>query len=161
MNTSPASVAEIRFSDCDPFGHLNNARFLDYFLHAREQHLKNEYGLALQTFYDRGLSWFIRSHDIIYIKPVHYGETVLITTRLLQVAAERLWVEMMMTDQSGTTLKALLWAMFIPVNVKTGKKEAHQPEVMQTLQQIVYNDGSIEMDIEKRVGMLIGKLKNN
>ena len=41
MNTSPASVAEIRFSDCDPFGHLNNARFLDYFLHKIEKQWRN------------------------------------------------------------------------------------------------------------------------
>ena len=29
-----------RFSDCDPFGHLNNARYIDYFINAREDHLR-------------------------------------------------------------------------------------------------------------------------
>ena len=29
----------IRFSDCDPFNHLNNSRYIDYFINAREDHL--------------------------------------------------------------------------------------------------------------------------
>ena len=29
----------IRFPDCDPFNHLNNSRYLDYFINAREDHL--------------------------------------------------------------------------------------------------------------------------
>ena len=29
----------IRFSDCDPFNHLNNARYIDYFINAREDQL--------------------------------------------------------------------------------------------------------------------------
>ena len=35
-----SSEALIRFSDCDPIGHLNNQRYMDYFLNAREDHLR-------------------------------------------------------------------------------------------------------------------------
>lgn len=41
------STAIIAFSDCDPFGHLNNARYIDYFLNAREQQIKEAYDLSL------------------------------------------------------------------------------------------------------------------
>ncbi len=30
------SQAIIRFQDCDPYAHLNNGRYLDYFMNARE-----------------------------------------------------------------------------------------------------------------------------
>ena len=33
------SKALIRFPDCDPFNHLNNARYIDYFINAREDHI--------------------------------------------------------------------------------------------------------------------------
>lgn len=33
------SIAVARFQDCDPFSHLNNARYIDYFLNAREDQL--------------------------------------------------------------------------------------------------------------------------
>ena len=29
----------VRFQDCDPFGHLNNARYIDYFLNARQDQI--------------------------------------------------------------------------------------------------------------------------
>ncbi|MEM8567925.1 MAG: thioesterase family protein, partial [Bacteroidota bacterium] len=32
------SIHTIRFPDCDPFNHLNNARYIDYFINAREDH---------------------------------------------------------------------------------------------------------------------------
>jgi acyl-CoA thioester hydrolase len=31
----PESEALIRFPDCDPFNHLNNSRYIDYFINAR------------------------------------------------------------------------------------------------------------------------------
>ena len=31
-----SSTAIIRFQDCDPYSHLNNGRYLDYFMNARE-----------------------------------------------------------------------------------------------------------------------------
>ncbi len=38
MNTTSKlweSKVLIRFSDCDPFNHLNNARYIDYFINAQ------------------------------------------------------------------------------------------------------------------------------
>ena len=52
------STYTIRFSDCDMFAHLNNARYIDYFLNAREDHLRTYYNLDLRTFQQKGLSWF-------------------------------------------------------------------------------------------------------
>ncbi len=35
FNKEPETQIVIRFQDCDPFGHLNNARYIDYFVNAR------------------------------------------------------------------------------------------------------------------------------
>ena len=43
MNKHPNSIYKIRFNDCDMFGHLNNARYIDYLINARQDHLKDEY----------------------------------------------------------------------------------------------------------------------
>ncbi|HKP96885.1 MAG TPA: thioesterase family protein [Fibrobacteria bacterium] len=37
------SIVTVRFQDCDPFGHLNNARYIDYFTNAREDQLIRYY----------------------------------------------------------------------------------------------------------------------
>ena len=41
------STTHIRFQDCDPFGHLNNAQYLDYFMNAREDHLLANYAFDI------------------------------------------------------------------------------------------------------------------
>ena len=40
----PESKVAIRFQDCDPFAHLNNAKYIEYFINAREDHLIQAYG---------------------------------------------------------------------------------------------------------------------
>lgn len=61
MNKSPSSTYKIRFSDCDLFGHLNNARYLDYFLNAREDHLKEAYNIDLTQFLQQDMAWLIKA----------------------------------------------------------------------------------------------------
>jgi len=39
MNKIVKSKAKIRFQDCDPHNHLNNAQYIDYFMNAREDQL--------------------------------------------------------------------------------------------------------------------------
>ncbi|MGB0837938.1 MAG: acyl-CoA thioesterase, partial [Flavobacteriaceae bacterium] len=41
------NVSRIRFQDCDPFNHLNNGKYIDYFVNAREDHLLEFYNLNL------------------------------------------------------------------------------------------------------------------
>ena len=47
MQKAFESEALIRFPDCDPFNHLNNAHYLDYFINAREDHLMNGMGFNI------------------------------------------------------------------------------------------------------------------
>ena len=42
-----SSTAVIRFQDCDPYAHLNNGRYLDYFMNAREDQLLKMYGFNI------------------------------------------------------------------------------------------------------------------
>ena len=70
MNKTPHSLYTIRFTDCDLFGHLNNGRYIDYLLNAREDHLKTEYGLDLTDFYKQGVvGWWPVMRSVIYGLP--------------------------------------------------------------------------------------------
>ena len=131
MTKNPFSCYTIRFSDCDPLGHLNNARYIDYFLNAREDHLKKEYGLTLNKFYKQGLGWFVRSHEINYLAPAQYNEVVYIQSSLLKAGDDFLFVEMQMKDEGQTQIKALLWTIFVSVNTSTGKRQKHTAAFME------------------------------
>ena len=41
------TLATVRFQDCDPFGHLNNARYVDYFMNARTDQVLEAYNLQI------------------------------------------------------------------------------------------------------------------
>lgn len=128
MDNYLQSIYTVRFSDCDPFSHLNNARYLDYFLNAREDHLRDNYQLDLVEFYKKGKGWVVTQHELFYLRPAVLNEKISILTGLLEAEPEKLLVEMLMLDEKQTQLKALLHTRFVPVSLTTGKKEAHSEE---------------------------------
>jgi YbgC/YbaW family acyl-CoA thioester hydrolase len=106
MEKTPASFYIIRFNDCDPLGHLNNSRYLDYFLNAREDHLRESYGVDLREWAQRGDAFVVHSHEIRYLRPALYNESVMIQSSLIGVGDSWLLVELLMYDQERQ-LKAL------------------------------------------------------
>ena len=122
----------IRFPDCDPFNHLNNARYIDYFINAREDHLManmnfNIYHFAAQ----KGLSWVVSKNQIAYIKPAFLMEIVVIDSTLLNLSEREVFVEMKMWNEKKDQLKSVLWSHFVHINLKTQKPEKHSEELME------------------------------
>ena len=130
LTKEPASIYTIRFQDCDLMGHLNNARFIDYVLNAREDHLMEYYNISLREYMQKGLGWMVASHEIYYRKPAMYSEKVLIRTSLIQYGESDLLVEGVIMDEAETHLKALIWTRFVFVNARTGKKEVHPENLL-------------------------------
>ncbi len=125
------SEAIVRFQDCDPFNHLNNARYIDYFLNAREDQLLKHYGLdiyghAMTT----GAGWVVGRNQIAYFKPAKLMEQVVIETQLIRFGNRDITVEMRMLDAEKTQIKAFMWANFIHFRVASGKSEVHSEQLM-------------------------------
>lgn len=120
------STALIRFPDYDPFNHLNNSRYLDYFYNAREDHLRSYHAFDLYSYArDTGYGWVTRENRIAYVRPAYLMETVILQSGILVWGTKHIHVEMTMWNEAKTELKALLWSQFVPVNVHTGKSEVH------------------------------------
>jgi YbgC/YbaW family acyl-CoA thioester hydrolase len=125
------SQSLIRFPDCDPFNHLNNSRYLDYFINAREDHLLqyhhfNIYELARQN----GISWVVSKNQIVYLKPALLMEKVVIQSTLMRMDDREIMVEMSMWNAEKTILKAFLWTNFVHFNLRTQRRETHSAELM-------------------------------
>lgn len=68
----------IRFQDCDPFGHLDSARYIDYFINAREDHLAQYYDFDIyKRQKELNEDWVVTKHQIAYISPVFLGKKLL------------------------------------------------------------------------------------
>jgi len=64
------SIAYVRFQDCDPFQHLNNARYIDYFLNAREDQLIKFYDFSIfQYTKEANAGWVVTKTQIAYLYP--------------------------------------------------------------------------------------------
>lgn len=155
MNKEPESSYTIRFSDCDLFGHLNNARYLDYFLNAREDHLKDHYQLDLASYYKQGIGWVVGSHEINYLKPAKYNERVVIKSSLIKASEQYLLVELQMMNVGKTEIKALMWTRFIPINVKTGRRENHPSDFMGFARNIELKNDFADGSIKDRIFELV------
>lgn len=137
METNPRTFYTIRFNDCDPFGHLNNSRYIDYFLNAREDHLKEHYSIDLKEWAAKGIGFVVSRHEIQYIRAVTYNDTVCIQSALVGYGDNYLEVEMQMYDKDQQNLKAVLLSKFTQINLRTGKKDDLTAELEEFARQVL------------------------
>ena len=158
MNITPKSVYTVRFSDCDLFGHLNNARYIDYFLNAREDHLKLHYNFDLVEFYQKNVSWVVGGHEIAYLRPAMYNEEVIIQSTLLKADAEYLLVETQMKNKSESHLKAIMRTKFVPIDTKTGRKSPHETSFLDWAKNIENKAVESYSTLQERIKQLQSEL---
>jgi acyl-CoA thioester hydrolase len=131
-----SSKAIIRFQDCDPYAHLNNGRYLDYFMNAREDQLWKAYDFNIYE-YSRttGLGWVVTQNQIAYLRPALLMEEVTMESQLMESKPKFAQVEMRMYD-ADRKLKSLLWAQFVHVDIRQGRSVAHSEELQQLFDKV-------------------------
>ena len=87
------SQLRIRFQDCDPFLHLNQACYLNYFVNAREDHLRTHYGLDIYKYAkENGLGWMVTKNQIAYLRQVMVNEIVTIENFIYSFSRTKLFI---------------------------------------------------------------------
>src|SRR5690606_14192987 len=133
----------IRFQDCDPLQHLNNAKYFDYFFNAREDQVPKLYGLEMIDLIRKyQATWVVYNHNISYVRPAMIGEWVRIISRVIWHNHNTIVVEYYMTDDEKIELKTLLWSTMRYVNMKDGKSTDHTGAVQAFLKAV-----SLDLDI--------------
>ncbi|ERM81299.1 thioesterase [Rhodonellum psychrophilum GCM71 = DSM 17998] len=149
----------IRFQDCDPLQHLNNAKYFDYFFNAREDQVPKLYGVEMMDFIRKyKAAWVIYNHNISYVKPAKVGEWVRIMSRILWFNQNTVVLEYYMTDDSEKELKTLLWTTMRYVSIADGKSTDHTGSILDFLKATSENVDIKDMLITERVKFLKGKL---
>ncbi len=131
------STAIIRFQDCDPFNHLNNGRYLDYFMNHREDMLKEHYQLDIYRIAsESGISWVSTSNQIAYLRPAFLMENVHIESQLLSYNESELLVEMRMFNENTAELKAVIWCGFTHFDLLKQRRAHHSDDLMKFFNEI-------------------------
>jgi acyl-CoA thioester hydrolase len=128
MDKEISTVVKVRFSDCDPIGHLNNAKYLEYMLNAREDHVEDGYGFTYEEYRRKtGCTWITIQNEIAYLKEVKYNSKVIISSKTIEVSDRISKIEILMKSEDEKTIHSILWLTVIYFNMKTRKSES-QPE---------------------------------
>ncbi|RZK22484.1 MAG: acyl-CoA thioesterase [Hymenobacter sp.] len=134
---TPETQHRIHFQDCDMLGHLNNARYLDYLLNAREDQVAEHYDLNMgELARAQRAAWVITKHHLSYLKPARQGVLVHIRTQLIHFDNQNLVVEMQMRSADGFRLLALLWSEMAFVQLPAGTRLDHSDALMDMLEQV-------------------------
>lgn len=132
------SKTKIRFQDCDPFNHLNNASYFNYLINAREDQLIENYNLDIYAHgKNKGKSWVVASHQISYLKPATLMETVTIDSQLINYGDRKLLVEIRMWNEAKTELRAVLWSSFAYFNLIQLASEKHSEDLLNLFESVV------------------------
>ena len=132
------SKAKIRFQDCDPFNHLNNAAYLNYFMNAREDQLIDNYDIDIYKMARKeGKSWVVGDNQIAYLRPAFLMEDVVIQSRLLKFDESKIQVELCMLNANKTEIKAIMWSTFVHFNLIQQKREIHSEDFMNLFKSVV------------------------
>jgi YbgC/YbaW family acyl-CoA thioester hydrolase len=151
----PESTLVARFQDCDPFGHLNNARYLDYFLNAREEHLAQHYDFHIYEHTKQtNEGWVVTNTQISYLRPVGVMEEVLVRTCLLQFTDTTITIEGVMLDPKTLKLKSLCWMQFTYVSLATGRAITHPETLLALFKDVIIEEEVVTAGFPARVESL-------
>lgn len=133
MEREVSTTVKVRFNDCDPLGHLNNVKYLDYMFNAREDHVETFYGFTYEEYTKKtGCTWIAVQNEIAYLREVRYNTQVLISSKTIDVGERTAKVEILMKSVDEKTIHAVLWVTVIYFNVKTRRSETHPQNIIET-----------------------------
>ena len=131
-------VKKIRFQDCDPFNHLNNGRYINYYINAREDELLDEYGIDLfKIVKEESLGWVVANNHVAYILPVFTMEEICFQSQVIEYSPKHLKVEMRMWNKDKTKIKSIAWFTFVPFDLKKNSVTPHPDFYMNLFEEVL------------------------
>lgn len=141
------STAKVRFQDSDPFNHLNNGKYIDYMMNAREDQIQEHYGLDLfDLAKNKGVGWVVATNQISYINSAATMEDLYMDSQLIGFSQRHLDVEVRMWNKDKTQLKSFLWVRFVHVNLRNQKVNLHSEELMELFAAVVLPAEQLNFD---------------
>jgi thioesterase-3 len=133
-----STKTKVRFQDCDPFNHLNNAKYIDYMINAREDQILEEYQLDIFTMARKeGKVWVVATNQIAYLSPAFTMESIVIESQLLQYSPKSVMVETRMWDERQTKLKSFMWVNFVHYDLVNKTVLSHSEDILKLFEQVL------------------------
>ncbi len=131
------SPVRIKFSDCDPMGHLYNANHIKYLLNAREDQVEAAFHFnPINHVKETGEGWMIVQNQISYFRPGLFNETVICDSFIRGYNSKVLEVECKMWNKDVTIVKSLLWTRFVYTHAREHRAANHPDHILELFKKI-------------------------
>jgi acyl-CoA thioester hydrolase len=95
---------EVRFRDCDPMGHANNAVYLTYLEQTRFSHWRSLWGFGTPQLPPGRPGVILARVECDYKRPAKYGDTLEIRMTIADLGRTSFHYEYEIVDQEGKTV---------------------------------------------------------
>lgn len=125
------SELQVRPDDIDMNGHVHNSKYLDYVLAARFDQMERCYGMSMDVFLERGLSWYVRAAFIQHKKSLHMGDQILVRTWVANVRSRGVKVEYEIIHKKENKLSAKGYFDYVLVDRDSGRPRVIDPDIIE------------------------------
>ncbi len=125
------STFPVRFYECDAYGHLNNAVYLRYMQEAAFD-ASTTLGYGAHEYARLGRAWLARLSEIHYLRPVRYGDSIIVSTWVKDFQRVRSLRAYEMRLQGSEDLVAQGWTDWVFVDTSTSHPVSIPVEIAKT-----------------------------
>ncbi len=123
-------TVQVRFADVDMFGHVNNAKYLTYIESARVAYYTELTGLQDP----REFGMTVASAKIDFLKPVFFGQSLNIFTRIGRVGNSSWTLEHELRDAGSGELMGTGSTVNVCYDYQTGRSQPIPPDIVQKME---------------------------
>ncbi len=113
----------VRPDDIDMNRHVHNSKYSDYVLAARYDQMERCYGMAMDAFLERGLSWVVRASYIEHKRPLRLGDIAEVETAIAAIGKHGVKVEFEILKEADGKTVAKGWFDYTLVCVAKGRPQ--------------------------------------
>lgn len=115
---------QLRFNDIDILGHLNNVVYFSLYDLGKAKYMEE---VGLRTEPSAPPTCVIADVHCQYVKPVHFGDEIFISTSCTEIGEKHFVLQQEMTDASGD-VRSLCRTVMVSIDPATGKASPLTPE---------------------------------
>ena len=128
--TAFKSLIPVRPDDIDMNRHVHNSKYADYVLAARYDQMARCYGMSMETFVERGLSWVVRASYFEHKRPLHLGDTAEVETRIDVIEGRSVMVVFHIAKMADNKTVARGWLDYVLVALASGRPQPIPEDVV-------------------------------
>ncbi len=120
----------VRPDDIDMNRHVHNSKYADYVLAARYDQMERCYGMSMDAFLGRGLSWVVRASYIEHKRPLRLGDVAEVETRVAEIGRHGVRVAFDILREADGRTAARGWFDYTLVCAAKGRPRAIPEDVV-------------------------------